>query len=43
MEYAALISFALLIVAWMALPSGAQTVLEEAAPAVRTQTFGVKA
>jgi hypothetical protein len=43
MEYAALFSFALLIVAWMALPSGAQTVLEEAAPALRAQAAGLKA
>ena len=43
MEHAALISFALLIVTWMALPASPQTVLEEAAPAVRTQTAGVKA
>ena len=43
MEYAALISFVLLIVSWMALPASNGRVLEETAPAIRTRTVGAEA
>jgi hypothetical protein len=38
MEYAALISFGLLILSWMALPASHERLLEEKAPVRRPQT-----